>query len=206
MKSKIHEHKKNNMKIVSKNLIKIIVILFVSINCNAQTEVNINTYNQGDNAGKYFKDINNNFPKFTGTWENTTGNITFRIILWKITQDPLGSPIDFYMDRFGGSFMIIQNAGTPNEVVLCNSVKTYPNGYTSDRSFWCDTSDGVFLGGHMEDNCATGGTETWTAFFSLVITNPGVTPAIAQWSVKPRGFLVGSYYSIPTNVMMTKVN
>lgn len=191
-----------------KNLIKIIIVaLFLTINCNAQTEVNINTYDPRNKAGKYFKDLNNNFSKFTGTWENTTGNITFRVVLWKITREPMGSPVKCYMDRFGGSFYIIQDAGTANEVVLCNSVKTYPNGYTSDRSFWCDTSDGVFLGGHMEDNCATGGTETWTAFFSLVITNPSVTPAIAHWKVKERELSVqGSYYSIPTNVMMTKVN
>jgi hypothetical protein len=190
-----------------KNLIKTIIILLVSINCKAQTEVNINTHNQGSNAGKYFKDINNNFSKFTGTWENTTGNKTFRIVLWKITKEPMGSPVEYYMDNFGGSFMIIQDAGTANELVLFNSVKTYPNGYISDRSFWCRTYDGVDLFGHMEDNCASGGNDTLTAFFYLYITNPGVTPAIAQWKVKDGGLNIqGTYYSIPTNVMMTKVN
>lgn len=188
-----------------KNIFILLLTTFI-LQCKAQTDVNINTYNQGDNTGKYFKDINNNYPKFIGTWENTTGNITFRIVLWKITKEPMGSPVKYYMDRFGGSFMIIQDAGTASEVVLHNSVKSYPNGYTSDRTFWCDTSDGVFLGGHMEDNCASGGNETWTAFFSLVITNPGVTPAIAHWKVKPRGhWLQGEYYSIPMDVMMTKM-
>lgn len=192
-----------------KNLIKIIIVsLFLTINCNAQTEVNLNTFNQGDNAGKYFKDLNNNFPKFVGTWENTTGNITFRITLWKITKRPMGSPVEYYMDMIGGSFLIIQNAGTTNEVVLCNSVKYYPqSGYTSDSTFWACSYAGLFLGGHMEDTCASGGNDILTAFFSLVITNPGVTPAIAQWKVKERELSVqGTYYSIPTDVMMTKVN
>lgn len=189
-----------------KNLITIIIISLLFINCKAQTIVNINTHNQGDNTGKYFKDINNNFAKFTGTWENTTGNITFRVILWKITKEPMGSPTKYYMDNFGGSFLIIQDAGTPNEIILHNSIKYYSqSNYTSDRTIWGNTWDGIDLGGHLEDTCASSGNEILPGFFYLYITNPGITPAIAHWKIKPRA-LMGDYYSIPTDVMMTKVN
>jgi len=188
-----------------KKIIKIIVLSLLFINCKAQTIVSINTFNQGSNTGKYFKDINNVYPNFTGTWENTTGNITFRVILWKITKEPMGTPTDYYMDMIGGSFMMIQDAGTADEIILHNSVKYYPqNNLTSERVIWART-DGVNLGGHLEDTCASGGNEVLPGFFSLIRTNPGVTPAIAHWKIKPRA-LMGDYYSIPTDVMMTKVN
>lgn len=189
-----------------KKTIKIIIVSLLFINCKAQTVVPLNTRNTGDNTGKYFKDINNVYSNFTGTWENTTGNITFRVILWRITKDPIGYPTKYHMDMIGGSFMIIQNAGDINEVVLHNSVKYFhQSNTTSNRVVW-GISDNTRLDGHFEDTCASGETEILPGFFSLIRTNPGVTPAIAHWKIKSRSLLVGSYYSIPTDIMLTKVN
>ena len=44
------------------------LIIFTIIKCKAQTEVDINTFNQGSNTGKYFKDLNNYSQMPTKFW------------------------------------------------------------------------------------------------------------------------------------------
>lgn len=191
-----------------KNTILIIALTFIFINCKAQTIVNANTFNDGNNNGKYFKDLDNHFQKFTGTWENTTGNITFRLILWKAAKVQMGtSPDNYYNDLIYGRFAIIQNAGTNNEIFLHDSVKYYPqNNITSFNVIIGNTYDGIYFSSYLEDNCANGGNDTIRAAGTLTITNSGSTPSIANWKIKPGGLLEGEYYSMPTQCVMTKVN
>ncbi|KGO84609.1 DUF6705 family protein [Flavobacterium suncheonense] len=187
-----------------KNIFNITVLLLF-FSCKAQTIVDISTYNQGDNSNKYFKDINNNYQNFIGTWENTNDNITFRLILWKETMVQNFADNNTFMDELKGRFLIIQNAGLPNEVILHNSVKYYSqNGYTTNSVITAFSSDGVSLGGTIDDNCSNGGVGILSGWLKMQIVNSGSTPLIANWSVKASRLLNGESFTVPTNVVLTK--
>lgn len=191
-----------------KKIITLIAFTLFFINCKAQTTVNINTYNQGNNSNKYFKDIDNNYPNFVGTWESTTGNITFRLIIWKVTKDTLTNETNSYRDALYGKFLIIQNAGTTGHAILHNSVKYYPqNGHTSNWVLFGNATNATEAGGFFVDNCANGGDGALNAVFSLEILNIGSTPLQAQWNVKITSFLdEGESFTVPTDAILTKVN
>lgn len=184
------------------NFIKLILLLTFT-NSSSQVIVNNSTFNQGPTEGKYFKDLDNNIPAFEGIWQNTTGNITFRIILFKETKKPFGYPVEYFMDNMGGSFQIIQDLGTSNEMVLHNSIKFYPGSTHSETSVFFADADATGLGGWMRDNCASVGSGSLVAFFEL----NKITPTTAHWNVKPGAIrFSGQYFSIPTDVIMTKIN
>lgn len=190
-----------------RNHIKILILSLLFINCKAQTIVNINTYNSGNNSGKYFKDLDNNFQSFIGTWESTNDNITFRVILSKDEQMPMGSPVKYYMDRISGSFKIIQNANMPNEVIIHDSVKYYAISNTTTNSVIYASSFGPnTLTGHIENNCANNGDDFITGFLKMNITNPGSLPALAHWKIKSRPLQQNESFNIPTDIILTKVN
>jgi hypothetical protein len=188
-----------------KNIIKILA-LFLIIGCKAQTTVNLNTYNIGDNSNKYFKDIDNNFANFTGIWENTSGNTTFRVILWKETMRALTNETNSFIDEIYGRFLIIQNAGLPNEVVIHNSVKYFPqNNITSTWSLLGSPYNATLYGAYLEDTCANGGNGVLSGNARMEITNLGSAPLNAHWQVKSsRQLLNGEYFSVPTDIILTK--
>ncbi|MBD3724680.1 MAG: hypothetical protein IE891_07860 [Flavobacteriaceae bacterium] len=190
-----------------KNIIKILA-LFLIISCKAQTTVNLNTYNIGNNSNKYFKDLDNNFANFVGTWENTTGNITFRVILWKESMKPLLTEENSFMDRLFGKFLIIQDAGLPNEVVLHNSVKYFAqNNLTSTWSLLGNPYNSTIYSAYLEDTCANGGNGVLSGKAKMEITNLGTIPLNAHWTVKSsRQLFSGEYFSVPTDIILTKVN
>ena len=178
------------------------------INCKAQTQttVNINTYNQGNNANKYFKDINDNYNNFVGTWQNTIGNVTFKLIIWKKVMDPLTNESNSYMDELNAKYLIIQNAGTSNEIVLFNSIKYFPqNGYTSNCIMTAFALNNFAFSGAFTDTNANNGTFVLDGAFSLEITNLGNTPLQAQWKLQStRHLQPGESFTVPTNCILTK--
>lgn len=195
-----------------KTIYKIIFISLLFINCKAQEIVDISTYNLSDNSNKYFKDINNNYANFTGTWENTTGNITFRVNLWKdekvdfTTTDP-----NCFMDLIRGSYQIIQDVGTSNEIILHNSVKYYPqNNLTKTYCMVLFTGSAIGVSGFIDDNCAAypNGESTFlSGRLRITITNPGYTPSTAQWSItRSAGAFGGATFTVPTDIILTKIN
>ena len=187
-----------------KNYIKIILVSLLFINCKAQTIVNINTYNLGDNSNKYFRDIDNNFQNFVGTWENTTGNTTFRVVLWKVEMAPFTADINCFKDDILGKFMIIENANMPNEDIIHNSVKYYPqNNLTSESVIYVDTGDGIVCRGLIEDNS---GNMIFRGGLKITITNPGITPSVAHWEINTRVLLLGQSFTVPIDIMLTKIN
>lgn len=191
-----------------KNIIKIIAIICLSFNCKSQTIVDLSTFNLGDNSNKYFKDLNNHFDKFTGTWENTTGNITFRVTLWKVLQIQFITINNCYADEINGSFKIIQNAGTPQEVVLHNSVKFYPiNGSTSNSIIYLKTVNGIGAAGLITDNCTLPIGSQLGGRLRMEITNPGQSPSRARWTVRREGLGVvgGRVFTVPTDIILTKL-
>ena len=192
-----------------KNILKIILILLF-VNCKAQTQtvVNINTYNSGNNSNKYFKDINNNYANFVGTWENTTGNITFRLIIWEETKNVLANEVNSSMDELKGSYKIIQNEGTSSEVILYNSVKYFSqSNYTTTWSLLGDAMNSTIAGGYFEDTCANAGTGILSGEFKIEIINLGTTPIQANWLIKSsRNLFPGESFTVPTDAVLTKVN
>ncbi len=178
------------------------------INCKAQTPttVNINTYPEQNDSNKYYKDINNNYPNFIGTWENTTGNITFRLILWKVTQDPNPNSVNSFMDRIFGKYLIIQNVGSTNEHILYNSVKYFPQSNTTTNwSLMGKASNNTLSDGYFEDTNANNGTGILTSGYSLEILNFGSLPLQARWEITSTKHLQpGESFTVPTNCILTK--
>jgi hypothetical protein len=189
-----------------KKIIKILIMMLFFISCNAQTIVNKNTYNQGDNSNKYFKDIDNTYQNFIGTWESTTGNVTFRLILWKETKKPLLNEANSFEDCLLGSFMLIENLNTPNENILCNSIRYFPeSNTTTEWVIYAGTSSNVNATGSILDSCANDGNNFLNGQFKMFITNLGSLPLTAQWEVKKaRPLLNGESYSIPLNSILIK--
>lgn len=189
-----------------KNIITILILIIAFTSCRAQQIVNINTFNQGGNNGKYFKDIDNNFPVFIGTWENTTGNLTFRVVLTKTTKK---NYITRYMDKIEGRFLIIENAGTINENIVHNSVKDYPqSGQTSTYVITGATMSGIYFHGLIDDNSIDDNTiGILTGQLSMEIINTGNSPLQAHWKVFRKGISIqGLNFNVPTDIIMTKVN
>lgn len=187
--------------------ITLIIMLFFCIACKSQTIVDISTFNIGDNTGKYFKDINNVYQNYVGQWENTTNNITFRLTLTKITKKPMGYPVKYYNDVIQGSYMIIENAGQPNENILCNSVKYYPQSGKTSTYVIIGGAKASVCGGAIEDTCATGSNPILEGEFKLTKLNNTSGLPQAQWEVYRNGITIeGQNFFVPTNVILTKVN
>ncbi len=190
-----------------KKTLTILLLTLTILSCKAQTIVNLNTFNQGNNSGKYFKDIDNHFTPFLGTWENTTGNLTFRVILYKTIKKPFGSPVEFFKDKIKGCFLLIENAGMPNETILHNSVKYYPqSGQTSESVILSDTINGVDLFGWIDDNSVDESTiGILSGRLKMKIINTGSSPLQATWKVYSKGMtIVGFDFNIPTDIILTK--
>ncbi len=104
--------KKQNMK-----SILIIFITLISIQANSQVVELCNYESNPDEApsGTYFKDINNTFTPFLGTWQYTNGNevITFKIE--KVTHYYV-SENQTYEDFLVGNYNYSQDGGLTNIV------------------------------------------------------------------------------------------
>ena len=191
-----------------KKYLSIIALLFANL-FYAQQIVDISTYNSGSNANKYFKDINNNYNNFIGTWESTNGNITFRITLVKVTVScAFGQDFNCTMDKIKGSYKILQNAGTPNETILFDSVKHISNRIW-EYVISLRSNNGTSAYGWIEDNNAICPNqsqcvrEAWTYLKILPNTN-GLQ---AEWKLKIEGVRsAGDTFRVPTETIMTKVN
>jgi hypothetical protein len=203
-----------------KKILTILILALFFTNCKAQTEVDLSLYNQVDNNNKYFKDLNNYYGNFIGTWENTSGNRTFRLILWKQTKRQVTISNNCFMDRILGRFLIILNAGTSNEQIIHNSVKYFPQSNTTSESILYGRAiNNNRLSGYFEDTCASiGDSDTpdintvqnqsiIAGWFRLTLTNNGSIPTTAIWKIKSeRQLQSNEFFSVPIECVMTKVN
>lgn len=191
-----------------KNYVTIIALLIANL-FYAQQVVDICTYNSSSNANKYFKDINNNYNNYVGTWENTTNNITFRISLVKVTVScAFGQDFNCTMDVIKGSYKILENVGTTNETILFDSVIQTSNGLW-EYVIEFRTCNGTSAFGWIEDNNAitdgTPGVYEGGAYLKII---PSTNNSIqAQWKVIKKGVRsAGDTFRVPTDLIMTKVN
>ncbi len=92
-----------------KNLIKITILLF-TINSFSQTIVDIEEMPMRVNAeaNTYYKDINNYYDTFVGTWIYTDGTTSFKLVFQKgVMIASLGNPI-YYIDDVVGEYQYIE--------------------------------------------------------------------------------------------------
>ena len=187
-----------------------IIALLIANLFYSQQVVDICTYNSSSNAYKYFKDINNYYNNFVGTWESTTGNTTFRITLVKVVVScAAGEDFHCTMDRLNGSYKIIQDAGTPNETILFDSVKQTRNGRFWEYVIDMRSCNGVSAFGWIDDNNAIVDGRTMVylgnTIFKIIPSSNGIIQA--EWKVKRDGLRIqGAMFRVPTETIMTKVN
>lgn len=186
--------------------IKFFIVCLFFINCKAQTIVNITDYQlTEDSSNKYFKDLDNNYSNFVGTWEYTNSGITFRLILWKKQNVKIDMVDDIhYMDILEAKFQIVQNANLPNEIIKHDSVKFYPqNGSTSDTILTGFNINSNLCMGTFTDNCANGGNGIIDGSCGL----KKLSTDTIRFTLKKIGKLLPTEtFSVPTDCILTKVN
>ena len=126
---------------------------------------------------------------------------------YRFSHPRRGDVIVFRYPRDHREFFIKRIIGLPNETIKCQSVKYYPE---SDSTWWsvihAGLGDDYVLGGAIWDNCTTQGVPPQTGNLTMTITNSGSTPLIAHWEIKREMRIIGHDFSIPTDIMLTKVN
>ncbi|TQD40666.1 DUF6705 family protein [Haloflavibacter putidus] len=197
-----------------KNIITTIIVLFsILTSCKAQEIVDVSTFNDGDNAGKYFKDLNNNFLPFIGIWEWQNENKIFRITLWKEEQveNENGNRTSFYWDKIKGHFELVELDNLSQESTI----------YTSQKKIGQSTSDwfpvisgeshnGINFEGYIYDNSVPYDPNYITGVrgnLKLTII-PNTSPKKMEWNVTlPQGMYgtdQPTEFNIPTDIILTK--
>lgn len=184
-----------------KTLLITLLIAFTIYSCKAQqlTTVNLNTYIPGanDKSGKYYKDIDGDFNAFLGVWENTTGNNTFKVELFKAAIPQGNSPFDYSYDTIQGKYYLIENYGTPNETIICTGQNLVREGVVIMAS----SSDGVSMQGLIFDTCIPIELNSTSGVLKMEITNTN----LAHWTITRKGISIsGMEYVIPTDIILTK--
>ena len=184
-------------------------ILLLSGLIKAQTTMDISQYDIREKVSNvYYKDLYNIYNNYIGVWENTTGNLTFRVTIWKVPhvkyQNSFGS--NLFIDELHGKFMMLQDKGLPTETILYRSDKKFRN--TNDD--WSDAFSGYALnensfGTLIIDNCITPNAnysyEMGKLSFKIINNNP----TQARWRVK---YIAGLNdrpgLTIPTDLILIK--
>lgn len=188
-----------------KNILYIILFsTFSLLSCKAQQVVNRTTFNQGNNEGKYFKDLDNNFAPFIGTWEWQNGSQIFRITLWKVEMDEYknGNKPSFYMDVIKGHFEMVETGQLPETIIYTSNKKVGNGDIYYLPAISASSGDGISCGSSLLDNSITSNYYGVACDFSLD-TIPNTNPVQATFNVKSRD---GESFNIPTNITLTKVN
>lgn len=95
---------------IMKNIFKLLLILFITISCKAQSPIfDIMDFQHRiqDINGAYYKDINNLLDPFVGTYLYTNGNTTLKIVLQKKTMSFALNK--YYEDVLIGEYQYIEN-------------------------------------------------------------------------------------------------
>ncbi len=149
--------------------------------------------------------MDNNYSTFIGTWESTQFNFnqTLRVVFWKENRVKLTTKENSFMDRILGRFLILQNARTINETVVCNSVKYYPqNNVTSEWILIGYAVSTAGFGAYFEGNCAVNG--ILTGGLSFRVLNINFSPLQAEWEIKHGQLYDNEEFAVPTNIILTK--
>ena len=102
------------MKIIQK--IALILILITSYNCKAQTIVDLEGNCTGSNNNTYYKDINDNFNHYEGTWKYQNGNEVLLLKLRKVMNTTSNTTADVLI----GEYQYINSSGIEKINTLSN--------------------------------------------------------------------------------------
>ncbi len=151
------------------------------------------------NNGAYFKDVDNRYAQWVGTWQYQNGNTLFKIVIEKVegVYFPLNSghfinPITCYVDLLVGKYYYEENG-----VVISNHL-TYIDPRIAPLYFAYPGNQNTKINLHYREFEKRPGLTGGPANFSLL---SGSTTQ-AKWefdSVKKRN------YSVPDNVILTKL-
>jgi len=126
--------------------IYIILVLLSNIAIAQSPVIDIEDYGKEESiAGAYYKDINNYFNAFTGTWIYTNENTSLKIVLNKKTVRYTGK---FYTDYVVGEYQYIEN-GVEKINTLHNLGQRYNKGLAGEGLLgvedkpYCDECDGI---------------------------------------------------------------
>lgn len=93
-----------------KQIYTLVVIILISLSCKAQSEI-IDIENKPSfrkvKKNVYYKDINNFFNGFEGTWLAKRGNKTLKIVLKKLEKEK--NDIPYYYDDMDGEYLYTEN-------------------------------------------------------------------------------------------------
>lgn len=99
-----------------KKALTILTLLIISYSIEAQPliEPRFKNLNYARTEGTYYKDIDNDYAPYVGTWIYTHGNTSFKIVLQKKEMMPLISgvgqhAIQYYTDILIGEYQYIEN-------------------------------------------------------------------------------------------------
>lgn len=191
--------------------ILILIAILLSISCKSQTTYPLSNYDPRNlKNNNYIKDTEGILNQFVGTWQWIQGNNTFQIILSKEEHWNGGNNDDYFTDVIVGGYKYIENGN------LVIDKLAYTTSFTSDISTWSDFTP--ILGGvtypqtnqlNLSVYDKIKGKSARTKITLQAGTN-GSTQA--HWrlfdaetsnyhgSTKQQGF------SIPTNIILTKIN
>jgi hypothetical protein len=185
-----------------------IIILLLLINfLNAQEQIVDYCYEPlslNDFENKYFKDTDNDFAPFIGTWKFVENNKTFIVTLWKEQHVSFnGVFTGLYKDQIFGDWKMIENEGMLNENILYNSYHYVGNGqYFPPTISGGGSCDGIHFSSLIMDNCIDNGfIKNGILKFTITSSNT------AHWYIKSlNGMQIENApnFMIPTDIILTK--
>lgn len=129
-----------------KRIIKISLVFYISFSYGQEIVPIYGVSHSGKfNSNYYFKDTNNDFDQFVGTWTWSSGNSSFTLVLEKELKYQYESH-ELYEDLLIGEYQYVQNG-----VELIN---TLPNmGFTQVSGYGHKIAGGLILGKYNRPKC-----------------------------------------------------
>ena len=166
------------------------------------------------NNGIYYKDIDNNFTPFIGSWKYTNGNQTFIVTFWKVSQKEFNHFGEtYYEDVIFAHYSMYENYGLSNQQLLYTS-NTNIAGTTQvwNTIFIGNSINPYKLNGSIYDVVGLNNNPNFPrgviGKLSLSI-NPNTNPLTAQLTISKERELMTpgqpNSFVIPTNVVLTKM-
>lgn len=156
----------------------------------------------------YYKDTNNYFTPFLGTWTSQIGANTFVVTFWKETQLPSKDDNDgvlYYRDEIFGHYKLVQNYGTANETIIYTSQINYLNSPTPIFTAVFATSTFYNkLGATIYDINTMTNEKYWGVRGSLEMIATSSTPTTATWKISKTEEINPGNFVIPINITLTK--
>ncbi|WP_131387660.1 DUF6705 family protein [Flavobacterium suncheonense] len=198
----------------------LVLCTFTSCKTTAQTvivkdisEMKTEDWSVDGSVKKYFKDIDNDFASFLGTWIAPMGNNqTFVVSLYKVTKNPrrdTNGNVEYYVDDIEGHYRLVENYDLLNEQVIYTSNKhwvgttdVYPGIYVMK------SNDGIHSYGTVMDTSFPVSSPYYRQEGRLGMKILSTNPTTAQWRIskgsdaKPEDRV----FNIPTDIILTKVN